>query len=180
MRRKVLFGSAIVVLGFLGFVATRSDHFHYEKSGNLQAPAARVFPYLEDLHKGQQWVPYMEKDPNMKITFSGPASGVGSRMEFAGNSEVGAGTLEIVKVVPNEAVDIKLTMTSPMHGENLVYYRLAPENGSTRFTWGMEGRSGFLGKLVGVFIDCEKMIGDDFAKGIAKLKSIVEAEGSNG
>ncbi len=41
-------------------------------------------------------------------------------------------------------------------------------------TWSMSGDGGFLGKLIGVFIDCEKMVKDQFVVGIKNLKVIVE------
>ena len=96
-------------------------------------------------------------------------------MEFEGNSDAGSGKLELLSLVPNQTVDIKLTMTKPFHAENLIQYSLTPEAQGTKFTWAMSGDGGFLGKLMTVVIDCEKMIGDQFNQGIANLKTVVES-----
>jgi hypothetical protein len=80
-----------------------------------------------------------------------------------------------LKLVPNEAVQIKLTMTKPFQAENLVDYRLAREGNATRFTWAMSGDGGFLGKLMATLIDCEAMVTKDFVVGIENLKTVVES-----
>ncbi|WP_413612738.1 SRPBCC family protein [Bdellovibrio sp. HCB-110] len=167
---------AIIVVGFLGYVSTRDGKFRYDRSGVINAPPEKIFPYLVDFKKGAEWSPYEKVDPNMKKTFSGPEAQVGSIMEFEGNKDAGSGKLEILRIVPNEAVDIKLTMIKPMHAENLVEYKLTPEGTGTRFSWSMSGDGGFFGKLITVLIDCEKMVGDQFSEGINNLKTVVEAQ----
>ncbi len=173
---KVGIGAAVVILGFLIFISTRADRFHYERSGLINAAPEKIYPYLSDLNKGGLWSPFEQVDPNLKKTFSGPGNQVGSIMEFEGNRDAGAGKVEILKLVPNEAVSLKLTMTKPFFAENAVEYKLIPEGSATRFSWSMEGQNGFLGKFIGVIIDCEAMIGNQFTKGIENLKNVVEKE----
>ena len=112
----------------------------------------------------------------MKTNFKGSDAQVGSVMEFDGNREAGSGKLEVLRLVPNRAVAIKLNMTSPFRAENLVEYRLTPEEAGTRFSWAMSGDGGFMGKLVSTFIDSEKMVAGDFETGIANLKTLAESE----
>jgi hypothetical protein len=112
----------------------------------------------------------------MKKNFIGSGNEVGSAMEFEGNSDAGSGKLEMLKIVPNQAVDIKLTMLKPFHAENLVQYSLSTEDEGTRFTWVMSGNGRFLGKLMTTLIDCEKMVGDQFSQGIFNLKTLIESQ----
>ncbi len=112
----------------------------------------------------------------MKKTFNGTDAQVGSVMEFDGNNEAGTGSLEILKIVQNESVEIKLTMKKPFFTENVVLYRLSSEGPNTRFSWSMSGDNGFFGKLISVFIDCEKMVAEQFVVGIQNLKTLVEAQ----
>lgn len=170
MLAKIGLGVVAVLIGFLGYVSTREGKFRYERSGVINAAPEKIFPYLSDFKLGGQWSPFEQVDPNMKKTFSEKT------MEFEGNSDAGSGKLELLNVVPNQSVDIKLTMTKPMHAENLIQYKLTPEQDGTRFTWIMSGDGGFMGKLMNVFMDCEKMIGDQFVKGISNLKTVVEGE----
>lgn len=167
---------AVVLVVFLVYVSTRDGNFKYERSGVIEAPVDQIFPYISNFQLGKEWSPYEQKDPNLKRTFKGNDGQVGSVMEFSGNSEAGSGSLEILKLVPNELVEIKLIMTAPIRAENLIQYRLTPEGTGTRFTWVMSGNGGFLGKLINVIMDCEKMVTKDFALGIENLKRVVESK----
>lgn len=169
-----------VIVIFLAYVSTRESKFRYERSGVIQAPPEAVFPYLSHLTKGQLWVPFEKTDANLKRTFHGEDGTVGSKEEFEGNREAGAGEIEVVKMQVNEFVELKLTMLKPFRAENQVEYRLTPEANGTRFTWSMSGDGGFMGKLISVFIDCEKMVADQFTVGIENLKKIVESEHPSG
>jgi hypothetical protein len=171
---KILAGLVVILACFLGYVSTRNGHFHYERGGVINAPAEKIYPYLSDFKKGQEWSSYAQVDPHMKVTYTGPDGQVGSVMNFEGNSDVGSGKLEILKTIPNEAVDVRLTMIKPFYGENLIEYRLTKEGDATKFSWAMSGDGGFMGKLMSVLLDCEKMIGDQFSKGIENLKTVVE------
>lgn len=173
---KIGLGVVVALVLFLGFVSTREGKFRYERSGIINAPADKIFPYLSQFSKGGLWSPYEKRDPNMKKTFAGEDGKVGSIMEFDGNSDVGAGKLEMLAVVPNERVEIKLTMTKPFTAENLIEYKLTSEGSGTRFAWIMSGDGGFLGKLIATIIDCEKMVAGDFTLGIENLKQVVEAQ----
>ena len=167
-----------LMVAFFAYVSTRSGEFHYVRSGLIHAPAEQIFPYLSSFQKGGEWNPYDRRDPNTKRTFKGTEGAVGSIMEFDGNRDAGAGSLELLKVVPNQRVEIKLIMTRPIAAENLIVYSLTPEGEKTRFSWEMSGNGGFFGKLMGVFLDCEKMVAGDFDAGIQNLKSKIEAGSS--
>ncbi|MBL7716298.1 MAG: SRPBCC family protein [Bdellovibrionales bacterium] len=176
MLKKILLGLVVVTIAFMGYVATRESKFRYERSGVINAPAAKIFPYISNFKMGSLWSPYEKVDPNMKKNFVGPDAQVGSMMEFDGNMEAGSGKLEITKMVPNEMVEIRLIMTKPLYADNTIEYRLSPDGAGTRFTWAMSGDGGFMGKLMTLLIDCEKMVGDQFTQGIQSLKAVVEAE----
>ena len=176
MVNVILIGLGIVVLGFATFVATRPGTFHYERSGLINASPEKIYPYLIKFKSGNEWSPYEKIDPGMKKTYSGPETGVGSIMEFDGNRNVGSGRLEIMNVVPNQLVEIKLTMLRPFKADNIVQYRLNPKDHGTQFTWAMSGDNNFLSKLVGIFIDCDKMVGDQFSQGIRNIKILVESK----
>ena len=45
---------------------------------------------------------------------------------------------------------------------------------ATIVTWSMEGRANFVSKLMQVFFSMDKMIGRDFAAGLANLAALVE------
>lgn len=174
MLIKIGIGLVVVIGFFLVYVSTREAKFHYESGQVIQAEPEKIFPYLQDFKKGAEWSPYEKADPQMKKAYSGAAEGEGSVLEFEGTGQSGSGKLEILKVIPNELVEIKLTMLTPIHAENLVQYKLVREGSGTKLTWSMSGEGGFFSKLMTVFIDCEKMMTDQFNLGLNNLKALVE------
>jgi hypothetical protein len=46
----------------------------------------------------------------------------------------------------------------------------------TQVTWAMHGQQPYVGKLMSLFMDCDKMIGKDFEAGLANLKALTERE----
>lgn len=176
MWKKIALSFMIPLIVFLGYVATREGKFHYERSGFIKASPQEIYPYISNLKLGSQWSPFEKKDLTMKKTYAGVDGAPGSSMDFEGNSDVGAGRIEIVSLDPNKSAELKLKMTKPFVAENKIIYKIIPlENGSV-FTWAMEGDGGFMGKLMSTFIDCEKMIGDEFSAGIKNLKTLIEAK----
>ena len=176
MLKKLFVCVALLVIAILGYAATRPNHFRYERSGLINATPAVIFPYLNSFKLGSQWSPWEKVDPNMKKTYSGPDAGPGAMLAFAGNSEAGEGKLQILKSETNSVVDLQLEMIKPFAAINFIQYKLTPEASGTRFTWTMYGEANFLSKLVGVFIDCGKMIQDKFAEGIANLTRLTESK----
>lgn len=174
MVSKIIVGLVVAIAIFLGYVSTRDGKFRYERSGVINASADKIFPYISQFKLGSQWSPY-EKGIEMPKSYGGTEGQVGSWMEF-GPSKSGSGRLEILELVPNQQVKIRLHMTAPFEANNIVIYTLTPEEGSTRFVWMMEGDGGFMGKLMTTIIDCEKMVAGQFTEGIQNLKVLVESQ----
>lgn len=175
MLKAIVFVMALLLITFLVYVAGRETQFYFEKSAVINARADKIFPYLNSFKLGSQWSPYEKIDPAMKKILSGPESGVGAVMEFDGNAKAGSGKLEILESVPNQKVEIQLTMTKPFGAQNRVRYELVPQSdGQTKFTWSIEGENNYLSKLVSVFIDCQKILDEQFSHGINNLKNLME------
>jgi uncharacterized protein YndB with AHSA1/START domain len=166
----------VIVLGagVVAYAATRPDTFRVERSAAINAPAEKIFALINDHRNFPAWSPWQKLDPAMKVTLSGPPSGKGAVSHWDGNSKVGAGRTEIVESVPLSKVSMRLDMTRPMEASNLVDYTLKPNGSSTLVTWAMHGPQPLLAKVVGVFMDCEKMVGKDFEEGLANLKALAE------
>lgn len=176
MLKKVLIVLAVVVIAFLAFVATRPATYHIERSVNIAAPPAVVFPYVNSLKNFVLWSPWEKRDPNQKTTFTGPDEGVGAGYAWVGNDEVGEGKMAIVESKPNELVKSDLEFIKPFASKSGVTYTLVPEGDGTKLTWGMDGSNDFTGKLFSVFVNMDTMLGKDFDEGLANLKTLVEAK----
>ena len=174
MFKKILIVLVLVVAAFCVVVAMQPDTFKVERSATFAAPADAVFPHLNDLHKWQTWSPWAKKDPNAKITFSGPESGEGASFAWVGNQEIGEGSMTITESRPNDLVQTRLDFVKPFADTSTGEFRLEPVgSGQTRVIWSMSGKSNFMFKAMGLFMDCDKLIGGDFEQGLANLKGIV-------
>jgi uncharacterized protein YndB with AHSA1/START domain len=177
MLKKILIGLAVIVVAFLGYAATRPSEFHVERSASLSAPAEVVFTQLNDLRKWAAWSPWEKLDPNMTKTFAGPEQGVGASYTWQGNDQAGKGKMTIVKEDPPKQIVYKLEFMEPFESVAETTFNLeqsGPEQ--TKITWGMVGHNNFVGKVFCVFMDPDNMIGADFEKGLAQLKTVAEAE----
>ena len=159
---------------FVVLAMRRPDTFSYERSIVVRAPAERIFPLIGDPVAFNTWNPFNE-DPSLNGSYSGPARGPGARYTFA-SPKAGTGYTEIVEEHAPSHLVVRLVMTKPMACDNRVDFRLEPVADGTRVTWAMSGPMTFVGKMMGLVIDCERMCGDQFTRGLGKLKSLVETE----
>ena len=174
MIKKILLTLVAIVAVILIAGAFQSNSYRVERSATIAAPAAAIFPQINDLHQSQVWSPWAKIDPNVKMTFEGPASGVGASNSWVGNKEVGAGRQTIIESTPNELVRLKLEFFEPMSGVATSEFRLQPTTAGTTVTWSMHGPKNYLSKLMCMFMSMDKMIGGDFEKGLANLKTLTE------
>lgn len=175
---KILGIVAVVVLvavaGILAYAATKPDDFRVQRSASIKAPPDKIYAQIVDLHGWAAWSPYEKKDPAMKRTFSGAASGKGAVYEWDGDKNVGAGRMEIVEAAAPSKVGIKLDFLKPFEGHNTAEFTMVPSGDGTNVTWAMYGPSPYIAKVMGTFFNMDRMIGDDFAAGLANLKTIAE------
>jgi len=177
MLKKILGGLAVVLAVFLVIVATRPAHYHVERTVAIEAPAEVIYAELDDLRKWSAWSPWEKIDPNMKKTYEGPEHGVGASYTWQGNSDVGKGKMTVESAEPPRHVRYKLEFKEPMEGVAHADMKIEKiGDKANKLTWGMDGDNNFVGKLFGMFMDMDKMIGEQFEKGLSELKGVAEAE----
>jgi hypothetical protein len=176
MLKKVLLVLAVLVAGLLVVVARRPDAYHVERSLEIDAPAAVIFPSVGDLRAFGEWSPWEKRDPAMKKTFSAATSGVGASYAWEGNKEVGKGKMTIVESRSPEHVADRLEFLEPFASVADTAIDLKPSGDKTRVTWSMDGKNNFVGKAFSLVMNMDKMIGKDFEDGLASLKRVTEAK----
>ncbi len=174
MFKIILLILVAVVIAILLYAATRPDSFSVERSITIQAPPEKVYALINDFHSWQTWSPWEKVDPTMTRHFSGAASGDGTIYEWVGNSKVGSGRMEIIETVPASKIVIKLDFLKPFEAHNTAEFTLQPVGNSTTVTWRMYGPNPYVAKLMQVFFSMDKMVGKDFATGLANLKAQAE------
>jgi carbon monoxide dehydrogenase subunit G len=180
MFKIITIGAALVasiIAIVLAYAATRPDRFQIQRSTSIKASAEKIFPLINDMHAFNTWNPFDKKDPNIKGTYTGPASGKDASYAFESKMS-GTGNIEIVDSAEPSRVTMKLTMIKPIHADNRVEFTLQPEGDTTRVTWVMDGGVPFVGKVIHLIFNMDKMVGQDFEAGLADLKTAVERSAS--
>lgn len=171
MLPYILAAVGVLAVGFVLLVVSRPADFTVSRSADVPAPPAEVFAKVNDLRQFDTWNPFGKGDPNMTKSYDGPAAGTGASQSWAGNSNVGVGTLSITDSRPHDAIDMRLVMVKPFACDNAVRFTFAPTAaGGTTVTWTMHGQNNFMGKLMGLLMDMDKMVGGRFEEGLANLK----------
>ena len=165
---------AIAIAILLILAATKPDTFTVRRATTVKAPPERIFPLINDFHQWGTWSPYETKDPAMKRTYSGTASGKGAVYAWQGNKNVGSGRMEILdSSVPSKIV-IKLDFFTPFEGHNTAEFTMLPQGDVTNVTWLMHGPVPFMAKIMHVLMNIDRMVGKDFEIGLANLKRLTE------
>lgn len=179
MLRRIGLGLVSLIVVLIVAITLQPAHFAIQRSLQIQAPPAAVYAQIQDLHAWEAWSPWAKADPQMKQSYSGAAAGVGAISSWDG-PQSGKGQMTITTVKPDREVDIELRFFAPMEATNRVVFTLVPAEGGTDVTWRMEGHNDFAGKAFDLFVDLDQMVGADFERGLAAMKSVVEGRPSQG
>lgn len=174
MLKTIALILVVLIAAVLLYAATRPDSFRVERSSTIKAPPEKIFAFINDLHQWEAWSPWEKVDPALKRTYSGAPSGKGAAYAWAGNKEVGSGSMEILETTAPSKVLLKLDFTAPFEAHNMVEFSLVREGDVTRVTQAMFGPSPFISKLMSLVFSMDKMVGGKFEEGLANLKTIAE------
>jgi hypothetical protein len=179
MLKKVALVLGIVVAALLVVIATRPEEFKVARSATVAAPAIVAFSQVNDFRAWAAWSPWEKLDPGMKKVYEGSPSGTGAIYSWSGNDDVGVGRMTILDSKPGERVVIKLEFIKPFEQTNVTTFTFTPQGDkgdSTKVDWLMEGKNNFMSKAFGLFVNVDKMVGNDFEKGLAQMKVAAEGE----
>jgi Polyketide cyclase / dehydrase and lipid transport len=160
------------IAAFLFYVSRKPDSFALRRQIDINALPADIFPWINNLRQMNQWNPWSTQDAKSVIAYEGPAEGPGAVYTWAGG-KTGQGKFQILDTNPTQ-INCRLLMIKPMAADNVVTFNLTPTSGPTTVVWNMSGKNGFINKLMHTVMNMDKMVGRDFDKGLANLKSLVE------
>ena len=174
MWKKIFGGLIAVVVIVLVIGLLLPSKIQAERSIVIHAAPNAVFGFVNDFHKFNLWSPWAKLDPNTQYTFSGPASGLGAKMEWhSEHRNVGSGQQQIIVSKPDQQVQTALNFGDM--GTALATFDLGAAGTDTRVTWGFDQDTGYnlLGRYFGLMMD--KFIGADYEQGLANLKTLAES-----
>jgi hypothetical protein len=73
-------------------------------------------------------------------------------------------------------VTIEMGFLKPFKSQSTASFTIESEGPQSQVTWAMSGKNTLISKVMSVFFSMDKLIGKDFAEGLANLKR--EAENS--
>ena len=173
MFKKIALGLVVVILVFLGFVASRPGSFRVERSIAVKASPDKIFPLVNDFHQWALWSPWDKLDPTMQRTYSGPSQGQGAAYAWQ-SAKVGDGRMEIIASAPPSGLVVQLDFIKPFEAHNVAEFTLLPQGDSTKVSWVMRGPNPFMAKLMGLFFSMDQVVGKDFETGLANIKAAAE------
>lgn len=153
-----------------------TDYVVVERSLQIDAATSEIAEHIVDFHKWLDWSPWEGLDPDLSRTYSGTASGVGSKYEWSGNKKAGAGNMIITSVESGE-IKLDLNFTKPFKSESKTTFELIGEGGPTTVVWKVLTPKTLMLRIAGIFMNLDKQVGPDLEKGLAQLKKVAEGSG---
>jgi Polyketide cyclase / dehydrase and lipid transport len=174
MLMPILIAIAAIIVVLVIIIAMRPADFRITRAANMPAPPVAVFAQVNDFHKWEAWSPWAKLDPACRYAYAGSASGTGAIFRWSGDTKVGEGKMTILESRPDELIRIKLEFLKPFRATSTSEFSFTPEGNQTAVTWSMSGKNTFMAKAMGLVMNCDKMVGRDFERGLTNLKTILE------
>ena len=174
--KKVLGLIVVVIFCFLAYAYFQPSEMYISREILIQAKPELIFPHINNSKRANDWMPWAESDPKLQMTYSGPEEGVGSTSSWSSEGSMGTGKAVIVESIPSQKVKTELIYTNPMSMTQMAEISLSPSTEGTLVKWSVSSKNSFVSRLFGMFINVEKMVGEEFEKGLKKLKAVLETK----
>lgn len=174
MIKKLFSFLLLIAIAFVVTVFMQPKEIFIKESMVINASSEAIFKEINNFRNWHAWSPWANLDPNSTEEHTGSVEGNGAIFSWAGNKDVGVGSMTVTKSQPYDRIEIKLDFTAPYVASNLVIFELTPNGNATNVTWSLEGENDFMGKAMCLIFNCKKMISKQYIKGLNNLKNVVE------
>ena len=171
-----------IILGLLAVIVVAGllmpSQYAIARKDTIAASATAVHAFVGHLEKWPEWMPWEQEDPSVITSLSDKTTGVGAKQSWT-SSKAGDGEVEFTACDENTGIAYDMTfIMKDKRAPAKASIRYAPAGDGTEVTWSMAGdlASMMPPVLRGLMkpIMC-RMIGKNFARGLASLKEKVEA-----
>lgn len=162
----------VVLLALSGFLLPASQKV--QRSLVMNETPERIWELIVDPPAWNRWSPWYERDPEMKISYTGAPKGEGARWSWESSRE-GSGSMQIVRTdVPRQ---LDYAMEFDGMGTAIGQFLLEPAEGGTRVDWSFESDAGYnpFARWFGLVLD--RFVGPDFDKGLANMSAALAKQG---
>lgn len=169
--KYLLFLILIVIIGLAIYIAIQPNAFEVTRARTFKAPAAVIYNNVVDYKKWEAWSPWVEKEPDLKLTYPEQTKGIGGHYSWEGKD--GLGRMKTLSTIENKSItqEIQFEDYTP---SNILWTFEPTQDNQTKVTWTMKSDDvPFLFKGIAAFSGgFDKMIGPDFERGLEKLDSL--------
>lgn len=169
----------MVLAGFVGtFLVVgifSAKDYSVERQTTINKPRAEVFAFIKLLKNQDRYSKWAMMDPAMKKTSAGKDGTIGAVSGWESqNPDVGKGEQEIKGIVEGQRIDFELRFKEPFEATDKAYMITESSGNATIVKWGFNGRMSYPQNLMLIFMNFDKMLGDDLAIGLYNLKKLLE------
>ena len=173
---EVLISLAIVAALFLVISLVLPSSRHLSDSVETNRQMTIVYDTLDSLRRFKDWNPLVLHDPRMQIKLSGPASGVGARLDYSSkDASIGEGSWKIIADQPGQSVTYAITNPQRGHDKRATFsLKRTGHNGrNIQITQNYDVTYGWdlLGRYAGLYV--ARHVGDDMKMGLERLATML-------
>lgn len=169
--KRILLALIAIVVVLVAIAYALPSRYSVTRSIDIDAPPSKIYPLVANTRAWKQWSAWNQRDPGMTIVYSGPESGAGSQWKWKSKSE-GEGEMTLTSAESDRRIGYRLffpDLNSTATGA-MTFDPISPA--TTRVTWTNEGELGNNPMMRWMGLAMDKMVGNDFAAGLANLKTL--------
>lgn len=176
--KKIILG-VVVLAGILLIIALFvKKEYSVEREITINKPKSQVFDYIKYLKNQDNYSVWARMDPAMKKEYHGTDGEPGFVSAWESDDKnVGKGEQRIEKISEGDRIDLDLHFIKPFEGK--ADARMTTESvaaNQTKVKWGFDSKMNYPMNIMLLFMNMEKMIGNDLQTGLDTLKVILEKQ----
>ncbi len=177
MKMILIIIGVIIALVFIIPIFTKKE-YDIVRDVTINKPSQQVFDYIKHLKNQDNYSKWVMMDPNAKKGYTGTDGTVGSKMSWdSQNKNVGAGEQEITKLTDGKQMDLAIHFIRPFEGRATAYMSTEAKNANeTKVSWAFHSKMAYPMNIMLLFMNMDKMVGDDIATGLSNLKTVMEKQ----
>lgn len=174
--KKILIGLVVVLVLIAVVGLFLPGKVHVERSASINSSPDKVFALVGTMKNWELWSPWHKMDPNMKVTYFGPESGLGAGYSWE-SEKMGNGKLTITGYEPFNKINTDMDFME--NGTAKAAFNFTVTTEGTNLSWSMDSdtkeKGGFMNVIGGYFaIFMKGALAKEFDKGLADIKTQAE------
>jgi effector-binding domain-containing protein len=170
--KRILIALLVIIVALLIFAAFLPSNYTVTRAVVINNTSENISKKIVDFQEWNNWSPWIGIDKTEKYTFN-DTIGIGAKMEWTGDT-IGEGNMTITGIT-KDTIKYDLIFMAPWKSVSAGSFSFAKADAGTTVTWTNKGELAWpLMRLMGFIMNFDKMMGPDFEKGLAKLKTTVE------